>query len=69
VFVGFCAGVITCVGLELTGPAVPAEFEAVTSTSSVWPTSADAATYDADLAPLIAAQPFPLSSQRVHWYV
>ena len=41
VFLGGSAGVITAVGFELTGPLVPAEFVAVTQTSSVWLTSAE----------------------------
>ena len=44
VFFGRDAGVIAADGFELTGVDVPAAFEAVTKTSSVWSTSAEVAT-------------------------
>ena len=44
----------------------PAEFDAVTTATSVEPTSADPAPYDDEVAPAIAAQFAPVESQRFH---
>jgi hypothetical protein len=68
-FTGFVAGLIAAVGFEFTGPADPAELLAVTDASRVCPWSEDVATYDADVAPAIGAQPLPLPSQRAQAYL
>jgi hypothetical protein len=45
----------------------PAVFDAVTSTATVEPTSADPRVYVAAVAPEMSAQPAPCVSQRCHW--
>src|SRR3954451_8477517 len=49
--------------------AEPATFVAVTTTRTVWPTSAAVATYVRAVAPGMSAQPWPAPSHRRHWYV
>jgi len=46
----------------------PDEFDAVTTTRIVPPTSADVSTYVELFAPATDAHPEPLASQRRHWY-
>jgi hypothetical protein len=46
----------------------PAEFDAVTVTRSVDPTSPDITVYDCPLAPAMSLHDPPLESQRRHWY-
>jgi hypothetical protein len=60
--VPFCT---TPVGTE-TAVLEPSEFEAVTAKRIVFPTSAEVRTYRVPAAPPIAAQLFPLWSQRCH---
>jgi hypothetical protein len=66
VFVGG-AGRTTAVGAEFRD-AAPAEFVAVTRTTSVEPTSAVTTAYVAPVAPAISTQPAPLESHRSHRY-
>ena len=56
----------TAVGAELA-LLEPTEFEPVTATRNVEPTSAATTVYDCDVAPLTLVQLFPLVSQRRHW--
>src|SRR5712692_8473752 len=51
--------------------ALPSAFVAVTTASSVWPTSSFCTVYDWDVAPTIGTQfcRSPVASQRCHWYV
>src|SRR5438094_7536705 len=58
----------TAVGMELAGVEDPAEFEAVTATLRVLPTSPLATAYVDAVAPVIGAQPSPAELQRCHWY-
>jgi hypothetical protein len=46
----------------------PALFDAVTTTRTVEPTSADVSGYVCPVAPATSLQPFPLWLQRCHWY-
>src|SRR5262249_39099058 len=45
----------------------PSALEAVTTTRSVWSTSAEAAGYDRSCAPVPSAHPVPDEPQRCHW--
>ena len=56
----------TAVAAELTGPADPALFVAVTATTIVEPTSAVTNTYIEPLAPMIGPHEPPELSQRNH---
>ena len=67
VFAGAVAsGCTTAVAADITGPADPAEFVAVTPTAIVEPTSAVTSVYVELVAPLIGAHEPPPESQRDH---
>jgi hypothetical protein len=71
----FAGGAVTDAGAAATtadaalvaDPEPPA-FDAVTTTRSVLPTSADVNANEAVVAPAIEAHELPLVSQRLHWY-
>ena len=52
---------------EVAGAEGPAEFEAVTVTRNVEPTSSEPIRYVCAVAPEIAEQLAPFASQRCHW--
>jgi hypothetical protein len=58
----------TAIAAELTGPAEPAVFVAVTATAIVEPTSAVTSVYVDAVCPPIGEQEFPEPLQRSHWY-
>jgi hypothetical protein len=60
------SGVTTAVADE-GAVALPPEFVAVTTTSTVWPTSLEAATYVLAVAPEMSAQLPPDELQSCHW--
>ena len=64
---GLVAGCTTPVAAEKTGPAEPELLLALTATTIVEPTSADASRYVEEAAPRIGLQLAPLLSQRSHW--
>ena len=47
---------------------LPSALDAVTSTRTVLPTSAEVSLYDFDVAPAMSAHAAPLLEQRCHWY-
>ena len=64
---GVAAGAwTTAVAAELTGPAEPAVFDAVTATTIVDPTSAATSVYVDPVCPAIALHELPELSQRNH---
>ena len=63
---GAGTGATTGVAL-LVAEAEPPAFDAVTTTRSVFPTSAEARAYCEEAAPEIEAQLAPAESQRRHW--
>jgi hypothetical protein len=60
--------VTTAVGDDSTGPPVPTELVAHSVTRIVCPTSPGARAYVCEVAPAIAAQPWPELSQSSHWW-
>ena len=69
VFCGATGAAPTTPETALAADAEPAEFEAVTTTRTVPPTSAPTSRYEAEVADVMSAQPCPDESQRCHWYV
>jgi hypothetical protein len=67
VFDGATAAAVTTPVAAEEADDEPALFDAVTSTRTVEPTSADANVYVCALAPAISAQLAPAESQRRHW--
>jgi hypothetical protein len=51
----------------LSAAVAPAALVAVTTTRTVWPTSAGESAYVEPVAPVTSTQPAPSASQRRHW--
>ncbi len=60
------ACVTTPVAFDGDDAVEPAAFDAVTTTRSLWPTSAPTTAYVEAVAPPMSAQPLPAESQRRH---
>ena len=65
-FCGATGAAATTPETTLAADAEPAEFEPVTTTRTVPPTSAPTNRYEAEVAEAMSAQPCPAWSQRCH---